>query len=188
MSEWTPPPWEPPWAGDEIEHLVAALERLRATFRWKADGLDAGQLTQTFSASALSIGALLKHLAFVEDYQFTTKITGAEPGDPWPSDQRPSSDWSFTSAADHSPEELYDLWDSAVERSRRRLREALARGGLDQSVHLGWGGDRANLRRIMCDLLEEYGRHTGHADLIRESIDGRVGEDPEEDWRTRTFS
>jgi hypothetical protein len=188
MSDWTPPPWEPPWAGDEIEHLVAALERLRATFRWKADGLNAEQLQQTFGASGLSIGALLKHLAFVEDYQLTTKITGAEPGAPWPSDHRPSSDWTFASAADHSPEELYELWDSAVERSRARLQEALDQGGLHQLVHLGWNGEHANLRRIMFDLLEEYGRHTGHADLIRESIDGRVGEDPDGDWRTRTFS
>jgi Protein of unknown function (DUF664) len=79
------------------------------------------------------------------------------------------TDWEFTSAADDTPEQLYDLWDGAVERSRERLNAALANGGLDQSVH--WAspdGRHASLRRLVCDLIEEYGRHTGHADLIRE--------------------
>jgi hypothetical protein len=182
----TDPPWEPPLAGSEVEHLVAALERLRATFRWKADGLDAEQLQQRFGASPLTIGGLLKHLAFVEDYSFVVKRTGGTLPGTWEG-FRASEDWTFTSAVDHGPEELYDLWDSAVERSRRSLGEALQQG-LDQPVHLGWGGQHASLRRIVYDLVEEYGRHTGHADLIRESIDGRVGEDPPDDWRTRTFS
>lgn len=182
-------PWEPPLAGSEIEHLVGAIERLRATFRWKADGLTQDQLTQAFGASSLTIGGLLKHLAFAEDCCFTTKLTGEQPGEPWTGiDVRPSNDWSFTSAANHTAEELYALWDGAVERSRQRLEQTLDQGGLDQKVHLGWGGDHANLRRVLCDFLEEYGRHTGHADLIRESIDGRIGEDPPPDWRSRTFS
>ena len=55
----------------------------------------------------------------------------------------------------------------------------MANGGLDQLVHLGWpDGRHANLRRLVCDLIEEYGRHTGHADLLREAVDGRVGEAP----------
>ena len=60
-------PWEPPLAGTEVEHLAGALDRLRATFRWKADGLDAVGLSATIGASSLTIGGLLKHLAFVED-------------------------------------------------------------------------------------------------------------------------
>lgn len=61
------PPWEPPFAGTELEHLTGALDRLRWTFRWKADGLDADQLAFRLPTSALSIGSLLKHLAWVED-------------------------------------------------------------------------------------------------------------------------
>jgi len=58
---------------------------------------------------------------------------------------------------------------------------------LDQLVQLTWpDGRRASLRRLVCDLIEEYGRHTGHADLIREAVDGRVGEDPPQDWRPPT--
>ncbi len=179
----TDTPWEPPLAGSEAEQLTGALDRLRATFRYKADGLDAAGLRQRVGASALTLGGLLKHLANNEDYMFTTKLTGAPMGEPWPepgSDTDP--DWEFTSALDDAPETLYALWDGAVARSRRRLLAALAAGGLDQLVHLGWDGQHANLRRLVCDLIEEYGRHTGHADLIRESVDGRTGEDPPPGW------
>jgi hypothetical protein len=90
----------------------------------------------------------------------------------------------FVSAADDTPEELYALWDAAVERSRARLQQALAEGGMDQLVHVSSDeGVHASLRRLVCDLVEEYGRHTGHADLIREAVDGRVGEDPPPGWK-----
>ncbi|QIS12876.1 DUF664 domain-containing protein [Nocardia arthritidis] len=62
---------------------------------------------------------------------------------------------------------------------RDRLPVGAAAGGLDQLVHLAWpDGRHISLRRLVCDLIEEYGRHTGHADLLREAVDGRVGEDP----------
>lgn len=178
-------PWEPPLAGSEVEHLVGALDRLRTTFRWKADGLDATGLQITIGASSLTIGGLLKHLAAAEDYTFTTKLNGEPIGAPWDTPGwRPSEEWVFTSAADDLPDVLYALWDGAVERSRARLDAALANGGLDQLVHVaGPDGIHASLRRLVCDLIEEYGRHTGHADLLREAVDGRVGEDPPAGWR-----
>jgi hypothetical protein len=180
-------PWEPPLAGNEVEHLTGALNRLRMTFRWKADGLDAAGLSTRIGASSLTIGGLLKHLAACEDTMFTLKLTGEPIGEPWDAmGWDPRSDWefTFTSAADNTPEELYALWDGAVDRSRARLDAALAKGGLDQPVHLSWpGGRHLNLRRLLCDLIEEYGRHTGHADLIREAVDGRVGEDPPGGWQ-----
>jgi len=70
-----------------------------------------------------------------------------------------------------------------VAASRRRLDGLLDDGGLDQLTEITWQGQRPTLRRFVCDLVEEYGRHTGHADLIRESIDGLVGEDPPEGWQ-----
>ena len=179
--------WEPPVAGSEAEHLVGALERLRATFRWKADGLDAAGLRSRIGASSLTLGGLLKHLAWVEEHSFTRKLTGAPMGEPWRSvDWDADPDWEFTSAAADPPEQLYALWDGAVARSRERLAAALADGGPDQLVHLAWpDGRRLSLRRLLCDLIEEYGRHTGHADLLREAVDGRVGEDPPAGWRPR---
>jgi hypothetical protein len=70
------------------------------------------------------------------------------------------------------------LWEGAVARSRELLAAALAEAGLDQLAPPLAEGFRPSLRRIMIDLIEEYARHVGHADLIRESIDGLVGEDP----------
>jgi len=177
-------PWEPPFAGTETEHVVAALERLRTTFRWKADDLDAAGLQTRIGASALTLGGLLKHLASVEDDVFTRRLSGARIGEPWESVWAGGDDWAFTSAADDSPTQLYAWWDDAVARSRARLDAALAGGGLEQLVDLtGPDGEHASLRRLLCDLIEEYGRHTGHADLLREAVDGRVGEDPPSGWR-----
>ena len=178
-------PWEPPLAGTEVGHLLGALDRLRATFRWKADALDAAALNATIAASALTIGGLLKHLAAVEDFTMTRKLRGEDMGEPWTSfGYDGSNDWEFSSAAQDSPEELYALYDGAVERTRSRIMDALASGGLDQPAHAASDeGEHASLRRLLFDLVEEYGRHTGHADLIREAIDGRVGEDPPPGWR-----
>jgi hypothetical protein len=179
----TDTPWEPPLAGSEPEQLAAALDRLRWTFRYKTDGLGAAGLRQRAGASALTLGGLLKHLALVEDYYFGPRLTGAPLGDPWPAPEAGTAeDWEFTSAARDAPEVLYALWDGAVARSRRRLAAALAAGGLDQPVPAGPDGRHASLRRLVCDLIEEYGRHTGHADLIREAVDGRTGEDPPPGW------
>jgi hypothetical protein len=76
-------------------------------------------------------------------------------------------DWEFRTAADDTAEDLYEFYDGAVERSRARIDAAVADGGLDQLVHVSDdGGNRASLRRLVCDLAEEYGRHTGDADLL----------------------
>ena len=84
---------------------------------------------------------------------------------------------------------LYALWDGAVARTRARLDAALADGGLDQAARVAYpDGRRPSLRRLICDLIEEYGRHTGHADLLREAVDGRVGEDPPPGWQPLSLS
>jgi hypothetical protein len=183
-------PWEPPLAGTEAEQLIGALDRLRTTFRWKADDLDAAGLQTRIAASSLTLGGLLKHLAVNEDYMFTTKLRGEPLGPPWdPTAWDSDDDWEFTSAADDTPEQLYALWDGAVERSRAGLDAALADGGLGQPVHIsGPDGQHASLRRLVCDLVEEYGRHTGHADLLREAVDGLTGEDPPAGWRPKSGS
>ncbi len=143
------PPWEPPFDGTEVEHLLGALDRQRATFRWKVDGLDDDALARTVGASSLTLGGLMKHLACVEDEKWGPNLSGA-----------------------------------GVARSRQRLADAVDAGGLDQQVALGADqGVVVSLRRLVVDLLEEYARHTGHADLLREAVDGRVGEDPPPDWR-----
>lgn len=184
MSDVTP--WEPPMDGTEAEHLLGALDRLRTTFRWKAADLDAAGLQTRIGASDLTLGGLLKHLAVVEDDVSAQRLSGARIGEPWESIWAGDDDWPFTSAADDSPEQLYAWWDDAVARSRRRFTAAVTDGGLDQHVHLtGPDDEPVGLRRLVCDLIEEYGRHTGHADLLREAVDGLVGEDPPAGWRPR---
>jgi hypothetical protein len=91
------PPWEPPLAGSEIEHLLGALNRQRWTFRWKADGLDAAGLELRVGSSALTLGGLLKHLAAVEELASSWQLAGEEPD--WPTDPgrwRTSEGWEET--------------------------------------------------------------------------------------------
>ena len=178
------PPWEPPFAGTESEQLLGALDRQRATFRWKADGLDEAGLRVSVGASSLTLGGLLAHLALVEDDVLTRRLDGAPYAGPWGELGYDGPEWEFRFAAGAPADRLYALWDEQADRSRARLAAALADGGLDQPVQLTGPHDQpVSLRRLVCDLLEEYGRHTGHADLIREAVDGRVGEDPPDDWR-----
>lgn len=176
-------PWEPPLAADEVAHLLGALDRLRTTFRWKADDLDGAGLSQRVGASELTLGGLLKHLAACEDVTFTFRLSGSSPGAPWSEHEDPFG-WALTSAASDEPGDLYALWDGAVARAHARLAEALAVGGLDRPTHMSTlAGQDVSLRRLVVDLVEEYGRHTGHADLLREAVDGRAGEDPPPGWR-----
>ena len=180
-------PWEPPMAGTEGEHLTAALDRLRTTFRWKADALDAAGLAARVGASGLTLGGLLLHLALVEDDVSTRRLDGGPYTGPWGELGYDGPEWEFRFAAGAAPEQLYRLWDESVARSRQRLAAVLAEGGPGQLVALSAeDGERASLRRLLCDLIEEYGRHTGHADLLREAVDGRVGEDPPDGWRPQS--
>jgi Protein of unknown function (DUF664) len=167
---------EPPIAGDEVDTLLGSLERMRRTLAWKCADLDAAAMATTVGASAITIGGLLRHLTRCEADSFSWKLHDGEraPGtdaDGW------DGDWQWT--ADDDPDLARQQWRTAVERSRVLVAEALADGGLDRAKghHFdGWG--TPSLRRILIDMVEEYARHTGHADLIREAIDGRVGEDP----------
>lgn len=181
-------PWEPPLAGSAETQLIGSLERLRTIFRWKADGLGAAGLGQRTAGSSLTLGGLLKHLALVEDHQFGGKYDGTPLGEPWAGvDWDADPDWEFRTAAGDSPETLYGLWDDAVKRSRQRVAAALAKdGGLDQRVAADVAGEHASLRRLLSDMVEEYGRHTGHADLLREAVDGLAGEDPPDGWRPKS--
>jgi hypothetical protein len=176
-------PWEPPLDGTETEHLLGALDRLRWTFRYKADDLDAAGLDTRIGASTLTLGGLLKHLATQEDYALSVKTLGEDMPPGWPSNGW-DDDWEFASAAGDDPAYLYELYDAAVERSRAGFAAVLAADGLGQQVaQAEQAGRPISLRRILFDLVEEYGRHTGQADLLREAVDGRQGEDPPPGWR-----
>ncbi|MGW0228167.1 mycothiol transferase [Actinopolymorpha singaporensis] len=171
---------EPPVAGNELDTLLGTLERLRGYVAWKCGGLGQAGLRATLGPSTVTLGGLLKHLAAVEDDMFSVKLHGRSPQPPWDAvDWDTDPDWEWRTAADDSPEYLTTLWQDAVSRSRVLVAEAVADGGLDRLASFTWPDGRTpNLRRLLTDMIEEYARHVGHADLIRESVDGLVGEDP----------
>lgn len=171
------PPRPFPAAPDEVEALLCALNRNRRTFAWKTGGLDRQAMRRTLGPSTVTLGGLVKHLALVEDHYFTHQLLGRVYPAVW-APMAEDDDWEWNSAADDSPEELRALWLKAVARSEAAVEAARTDGGLDRLVVVHPDGTEAfNLRRVLVDMIEEYARHTGHADLIRESIDGLVGED-----------
>ncbi|MDA8063756.1 MAG: DinB family protein [Actinomycetota bacterium] len=169
---------EPPLRADEEATLVGFLEWQRATFAWKCAGVDTAGLAATVGVSSMTLGGMVKHLALVEDYWFGERLLGRDPGPPWDGvDWDADRDWEWHSAAHDAPEELQALWQESVERSRAALREVLAVGGLDGVVRRPQAGQGpASVRWVLCHMIEEYARHNGHADLLRESIDGQTGE------------
>jgi hypothetical protein len=168
---------EPPIAGDEAAVLVGFLERQRATFAWKCGGLDANGLSATLAPSAMTLGGMVKHLARFEDDMSTEWLQGLDQLPPWNMvDWDTDQDWDWRSAGEDTPEELYSRWQEAVIRARSLFAEALANGGPDRQI----SEQAPKLRYILLNMIEEYARHNGQADLIRESIDGLVGLDPPE--------
>ena len=175
MGEQTFP--EPPLTGSETETLLGSLERQRATFRWKVSDLDAAGLFLRIGASELTLGRLLKHLAYMEDLNFHRDLGGGALPPPWSDhDVETRSTWALTSADLDAPTTLYRLWDEAVGRARTAVAAALTTAGPAHTFRIH--NESVSLRRLLVDMIEEYGRHTGHADLLREAVDGRVGEDP----------
>jgi uncharacterized damage-inducible protein DinB len=169
---------EPPVAADETATLLGFLDFQRATLGWKCAGLDAAGLATTVAASSMTLGGILKHMAYVEDLWFSRFLHGRDAEPPWDTvDWDADSGWDWHSAAADTPEQLDALWQDAVARSRSRVTEALADGGLDRLAQRTWPDGRApSLRWIVVHMIEEYSRHNGHADLLRESVDGLTGE------------
>ncbi len=169
---------DPPPAADEAATLLGFLDFQRATLAWKCAGLDAAGLSATTAASTMTLGGLLKHMALVEDSWFTRALFGREHSEPWASvDWEADRDWEWHTAAEDSPQELLALWQRSVEDARACTAEALADGGLGRlAVRAFPDGSHPSLRWILCHMIEEYARHNGHADLLRESVDGATGE------------
>jgi uncharacterized damage-inducible protein DinB len=169
---------EPPQAADELSTILGFLEYQRATLAWKCTGLDADGLRATVGDSSMTLGGLLKHLAYVEQDWFSRALHGRDRQPPWDAvDWKSDPDWEWHSAAEDTPEQLQALWHTAVAHSRALVAEALSDGGLDRLARRTWpDGSAPSLRWILVHMIEEYARHNGHADLIRESVDGLTGE------------
>jgi hypothetical protein len=165
---------EPPPAADEIATLLGFLDFQRATLQWKCAGLDSAGLRATVGVSPMTLGGMLKHMARIEDSWFSHTLHGRDRMPPWDTVEW---GWEWRSAADDTPEQLRALWQDAVARSHTLVAEALGDGGLDRPASRSWPDGRTpSLRWIVVHMIEEYARHVGHADLLRESVDGQTGE------------
>ncbi|WP_127479612.1 DinB family protein [Nocardioides pantholopis] len=184
MSE-SPGPPSPAQARTEAESLLAVLERNRRTFAWKTSGVDEAGLRATTAASSMTLGGLVKHLALVETDWLAVKLAGGEYGDPWETaDFDADPDWEWTTGALDGPQAVHGLWQAAVDRSRGVVTAVIEERGLDGPASFTWPDGRTpTVRAVILDLIEEYARHVGHADLLREAVDGRVGEDAPDDFR-----
>lgn len=164
----------PPLEADERTMLLGFLDLYRATLVRKAAGLTQEELARPLPPSTLTLGGLLKHMAVVEDDWFTSDMAGRDLPEPWASaDWEADRDWELNSAKDDAPDELLALFESACARSRTVVESC---DSLDQrSVKTDPDGRHFTLRWILVHMIEEYARHCGHADLLREAIDGQRG-------------
>ncbi|HEX9123433.1 MAG TPA: DinB family protein [Actinomycetota bacterium] len=155
-------------AGSERELLSAQLDDKRTVLLRKVGGLTDEQLRSTPTPSSLSLLGLLKHSAYVERWWFRRVFAGEDLPFPW-TDEDPDAD--FRPEPHETAEQIAALYADEVERSRAIAETA----GLDDVGHDPRGED-VTLRGIMIHMIQEVARHLGHADLIREAIDGQTGD------------
>jgi uncharacterized damage-inducible protein DinB len=160
----------PPLTGGEREMLRAFLDYHRATLVMKCDGLDDEALRRrSMPPSTLTLLGLVRHMAEVERTWFRRVIGGEDVPLVW------SPDGDYQVAYDASAgtrADAFAAWQAEVAHSRRIEREATS---LDVTGHNERWGEDVSLRLVMLHLIHEYARHNGHADLLREGIDGVVG-------------
>lgn len=161
---------EPPRTADERTSLEGWLDFHRATLALKCEGLDDKQLREASAPpSELTLLGLVRHMAEVERSWFRRVFAHEATPPIWYSDQDP--DGEFHIADGDTAESAFALWRDEITKAR----EAAAGHSLEEVVTRPDRGDY-NLRWIYLHMIEEYARHNGHADLIRERIDGATGE------------
>ena len=161
----------PPLRGDERETLRAFLDYHRATLAMKCEGLSDEQLRERSSPpSTLTLLGLVRHMAEVERTWFRRVMNAEQVGMVWSEEEN-----DFQRAYDATGStraEAFDAWAAEVEISRRVEREAAS---LDVTAHQARWGEDVSLRLVMVHMIQEYARHNGHADFLREAVDGTVG-------------
>ena len=161
----------PPLRGGERETLRAFLDYHRATLAMKCEALSDAQLRERSSPpSTLSLLGLVRHLAEVERTWFRRVMNAEQVGMVW-SEQENDFQRAYD-ATGSTRAEAFDAWAAEVEISRRVEREAAS---LDVTAHQARWGEDVSLRLVMVHMIQEYARHNGHADFLREAVDGTVG-------------
>lgn len=159
---------DPPLQGSERELLDAFLDFHRATLLMKIDGLDDEQVRRQMTPSGVTLLGMVKHLAYVERDWFARVFAGQDVDFPW-ADDDPDADWRIEPS--DTTQGIIDLYRREIDRSR-----ALAAGAsLEETARRNDQGT-ISLRWLLIHMIEETARHNGHADLMREAIDGATGE------------
>lgn len=154
--------------GSTTEMLNAFLERQRATFAWKISTLTTERLRTVHAPTRMTLAGMLKHMARYEDDMSAEFILGETQMAPWNEvDWQADREWDWRTALEEDAQSLYARWVAAVRHSREIVLQAIQS---DESA--------TPLPYVLANSLEEYARHNGQIDLIREAIDGTVGHDP----------
>jgi uncharacterized damage-inducible protein DinB len=161
---------EPPTRGDERATLIGFLEFQRQTLAWKCAGLSLEQLrTRGVPPSTMSLLGIVLHLADVERSWFQRRLANIDVAPMFWSDADPDGDFEAADRID--ADEAFAIWHRECGRSREILD---AVGSLDVTFHSREGVP--SVRWLLSHMIEEYARHNGHADLLRERLDGVTGE------------
>lgn len=166
---------DPDPGGTELALLNEYLDYQRATMLSKTDGLTRQEMGRTHPPSELTLAGLLLHLSLVEEDWMEARFAGLEDREPWAGvDWDADPDWEFRTARIMEPEQLRDRYRQACSRSREVVAHT---ADLDQlSARALRDGRHFSLRWVLLHLIEETARHAGHADFLREAVDGAVGE------------
>ena len=168
-----------PTLGDERSTLAESLRRLRLTLEMKCAGLDAAEMARrSVEPSTMSLLGLVRHLAEMERATFRVLLAGEDAPRLFCSENDRDGDFDGAVADPDLVAAAWDAWRAEVEFGTRFVAGAtsLDLTADDSSNQHGSGGGRISLREVLVGMIEEYSRHLGHADLLRERIDGRIGQ------------
>jgi uncharacterized damage-inducible protein DinB len=158
--------------GDERATLSEFLRGQRLTLQIKCQGLDAAQLARrAVEPSTMSLLGLVRHLAEVERKWFRQRFAGQDVPNLYQSEAEPDGDFDGATAEQAVVDEAWAAWHNEVAFAEQFVRDTdlnfVGRDGADQAV---------SLRELLVHMIEEYARHNGHADILRERIDGCIGQ------------
>jgi hypothetical protein len=167
-----------PTLGDERATLVEYLRSVRLTLEMKCSGLDAEALARrSVEPSTMSLLGLVRHLAEMERHSFRKVMAGQDAPRLFCSDTNRDGDFDGAVPDPQVVAEAWDAWRAEVDFAERLVAKAatLDITGKDRTG-LGQGQGPISLREVLVEMIHEYARHLGHADLLRERIDGRIGQ------------
>lgn len=174
-DDWPWPDFDPAATADERTALLHFLDDQRASFEAICDGLTPEQMAhRSVEPSTMSLLGLVRHLAGVEHGWFGTVMQGADSTPPFATDDDPDADFGDATGDAEQVRQAWAEWHRQVALANRYVEEA---PDLDITGIEKWRGPMS-LRWVLIHMIEEYAQHNGHADLLRERIDGHVRGDP----------